>query len=75
MKQQAMPGQSADHAVDGGGFSLQVPGRLSVSHAAGDLGEQFRKEIWLLEPVGCREGLGAEGELAVEAGKPLDTLW
>jgi hypothetical protein len=35
----------------------------------------LRKQIRLLEPVGRAEGLGAEGALAVLAGKPLDTVW
>ena len=74
VQQEAVPAEAGDVAVNGGGGHAQVPGDLPVGHASGDLGEDEGAQMGAFLPVGCAEGLGAEGAPAVQAGKPLDTL-
>ena len=73
MKQQTVPAQALHVFVNGSWADIQIPGDLPVGHATGDLHENQGIEVWPLLPVGCGEGLAAEGALAVEACKPLDT--
>jgi hypothetical protein len=73
MKQQTVPAQALHVFVNGSWADIQIPGDLPVGHASGDLHEYPSIEVRLLLPVGCGEGLAAEGTFAVEACKPLDT--
>ena len=73
MKQQTVTAQPFHVFVYGSRADIQIPGDLPVGHASGDLHEYPSIEVWPLLPVGCGEGLAAEGALAVEACKPLDT--
>ena len=73
VKKQAMAAHAANMAVDGAWTDLQLPGNLSVSHAADGFHEDLTIEIGTFLPIGCAEGLCAEGDIAGLACKPLDT--
>ena len=49
-------------------------GYLAIAHAAYDLGHELGDDLRPLEPVGRGEGLCTEGDTAVVALKPADTL-
>jgi hypothetical protein len=70
-----MASESGELPVDGRGGDPQVPGDLSVCHAAVGFSQELGQDIRALEPVSGREGLGAERPVAVKAEEPLDTAW
>ena len=73
MQEQAVASEAIDQTIDGRRFDLQVPGDLSVCHAPDDSHEDFFDQLGFLQPVGCAEGLGTEGDTAGLACVPLDT--
>ncbi len=68
-----MTAEPSDMPVDGLRSDPNIPGNLSVRHAADGLHYDLFVEVWALLPVGWVESLGAEAAFAGLACEPLDT--
>ena len=75
VKQHTVSGETGQVSIDGAWTDLQVPGDLSIGHAADGLHQDGCVDVRSFLPVSGAECLGAEGSLAGLAGKPLDTCW
>ena len=74
VEEQAVSSEAVDMAVDGRRGDAQIAGDLAVAGAAIDLGGQLLDDVGAFGPVGDAEGLPTEGDAAVQALKPADTL-
>lgn len=68
-----MSAQTSDMPIDCLRRDFQVPGNLSIGHAADGLGDDLSIEVGTLLPISLAESLGAETPFAGVTGKPLDT--
>jgi len=75
VKQQAMPPQTSDLPIDRIGGQVECAGDLSVGSAGKNLVEDMFLSPGFLEPVSGAEGLSTERPAAMQAEKPLVTLW
>ncbi len=73
MVQEAVPPHPGYMSVDGRWIYLQVPGNLSIGHSTDRFHEDLLVDVGTFLPVGCAEGLSAEGDAAILACKPLYT--